>query len=141
MKRAMILGLAVVLLVMAVTPAFAEDDTSDCYRCAYRFRLTGKVKEVDVEAGTITVSVIGYWPHVPVASLRIVIQTDEHTRFRWGRNSNTAEVRPPTIRDVRVGEKIAVRGVFRNGVHLARLVILRLPNADVRPTPTPTAQP
>jgi len=140
MKRAMILGLAVVLLVMAVAPAFAADDADNRYR-PYRFRLTGEVEEVDVEAGTITVSVIGYWPHVPVASLRIVIQTDEYTRFRWGRNSNTAEVRPPTIKDVRVGEKIAVRGVFRNGVHLARLVILRLPNADVRPTPTPTAQP
>ncbi len=85
---------------------------------------------MDVKAGTITVSAIGYWPPVPMATARIKIMTNERTRFVWARRANISEVAPPTIEDVVVGEKIAVQGMVRQRVHLATQVMLRLPNNE-----------
>ena len=132
MKRAAILAMVVILLALSVTPALAQEK-----QLRYRFQLTGTVEEVDVAAGTITVSIIGYSSQSPVASTRLTIQTTEQTQFSWAREANATEVKPPTIENVEIGEKIAVRGMIREQVHVATQVILRLQVGTPAPTRTP----
>jgi hypothetical protein len=134
MKRAVVLTLVVILLALNITPALAEGDQN---QHQYRFQLTGVVEDVDVAAGAITVSVIGYAPGNPTSTERLTIQTTERTEFSYARGANATEVRPPTIEDVTVGEKIAVRGIVQEQVHIATQVILRLQANTPTPTPTP----
>jgi len=104
-----------------------------------KFALTGTVEAVDVDAGTITVSVINY--HPPQTTERpplLVIQTTDETRFKYAPPGSATN--PPTIKDVVVGEKIKVHGAIREGVHVALEVLMRPNGGTPHPTRTPGAQ-
>jgi len=133
MKRTLTLLLVLVVLLAAVVPAAAQGPTTTPVPLMRRFILTAKVAAVDVDAGTITVNVLRILPPEPTATRVLVLTTNRFTMFRFFRPQPTMTARRPSIRDVRVGEKIMVYGFVIGRIHLARLVILRLPNTTATP--------
>jgi len=133
MKRALTLLLVLVILLAAVVPAAAQDPTTPSNRFIRRFIMTARVTAVDVDAGTITVNVLRILPPEPSSTPELVLTTNRWTVFRFFRPQPATSNRRPSIRDVQVGEKIMAYGFVIGRVHLARLVILRLPNTAAVP--------
>jgi len=89
------------------------------------FSLLGHVTAVDLRARTITVNVLIYIPAGPDVPKTLTIQTTDATVFRY--HAPRAGAKPPTLEDVKVGDTIAVRGLIREGVHVAETVLLNAP--------------
>jgi len=133
MKRTLILLLVLVILLAAVVPAAAQGPMTTPNRLIRRFILTGKVTAVDVDAGKITVDVLRILPPEPSSTPGLVLTTNRWTVFRFFRPQPATTNHRPSIRDVQLGEKIMAYGFVIGPIHLARLVILRLPDTTAAP--------
>lgn len=149
MRKGIIAALAVVLLLVAVAPALAEDEGFQ--RWFHRgpgFSVAGTVTAVDVEAGTITIAVVKSYPPVPAGS-EITVQTTEDTVFQYFRGPGLPPMPTawPTFQPPTRMPTVRPSVVPPTPWPTARPTLqppTRMPTArptSVPPTPLPTARP
>lgn len=107
MKKSLVLALALLLLLVSVTPSLAAGSKS-----AGTFSLAGVITSIDGQ--TVTVHVLSGSPSVKAfIGKDLALQTTDGTRFLLKAESVTV---PVTLAELQVGQSVSASGTVTNDV-------------------------
>ena len=128
MKRVLIIGLALILLLVSVAPAAAQGiDWPISARNVYTFHLLGSVKSIDPKTPSFDVVVESYAPPRPLPSPILKMYIDRGTIFIFLRPVISTGIARPGLKDLKEGDRVLVLGVARDHKHTARVVVVGVP--------------